>query len=140
MAVTKAIDDAVRTRAQHRCEYCLLPQSASKLKFWIDHVIASQHAGAGTSENLALACPFCNRHKGPNLAGIDPVSGSTIQLFNPRSDIWDQHFQTDREQIIGISPVGRATVFVLAMNHPVQTIARAALLREGYWPRERGPR
>ncbi len=40
------------------------------------HIVASQHLGATTVDNLALSCPFCNRHKGPNLVGIDPASGA----------------------------------------------------------------
>ena len=110
------------------------PQSASKLRFWIDHIIASQHLGPTTLENLALSCPFCNRHKGSNRVGVDPVSKAYVPLFNPRVDEWNEHFQFHGDQIVGISAPGRATVHVLAMNHPVQLIVRHALLREGLLP------
>ena len=138
MALPKSMDQTVRVRARDRCEYCLLPQIASKLRLWIDHIIASQHLGPTTLDNLALSCPFCNRHKGPNLVGLDPVSGAYVPLFNPRLDQWDQHFQFHDEQIVGISATGRATVLVLAMNHPVQLMVRKALLREGLLPDPRG--
>jgi hypothetical protein len=134
MAVPKAVDQLVRARAKDRCEYCLAPQSASKFRFWIDHIIASQHLGPTSQENLALPCPFCNRHKGTNLFGIDAQSGSASSLFNPRRDVWDRHFQIAGDEIVGISPTGRATVQTLAMNHPAQRIVRRALLREGLFP------
>jgi hypothetical protein len=134
MALPKPIDQAVRARAGGRCEYCLAPQSASRLRFWIDHVVATQHLGPTALDNLALSCPFCNRHKGPNLVGIDPESGALVPLFHPRRDVWDHHFQVDGDQITGISAAGRATVHVLAMNHPVQRMMRKALSREGLFP------
>jgi hypothetical protein len=43
-------------------------------------------------DNLALACFFCNRYKGPNLSGFDPATGALTQLFDPRSQIWADHF------------------------------------------------
>jgi hypothetical protein len=134
MAIPKALDQAVRARARDRCEYCLAPQSASRLRFWIDHIVAAQHLGPTQLDNLALSCPFCNRHKGPNRVGTDPTSGAYVSLFNPRLDRWDHHFQSQGERIAGTSPIGRATVHMLAMNHPVQLLIRKALLREGSWP------
>jgi HNH endonuclease len=47
----------VRARAKDVCVYCRLPQSASPLKFHIEHVIARQHGGNTTLGNLALSCP-----------------------------------------------------------------------------------
>ena len=132
------MDQAVRVRAHERCEYCLMPQSASRLRLWIDHIIPSQHLGPTNLDNLALSCPFCNRHKGPNLVGIDPVSTAYAPLFNPRLDEWRRHFRIYGNQIIGISATGRATVHVLAMNHPVQVFVRRALLREGLFPETSG--
>jgi len=46
-------------------------------------------------ENLALACCFCNRYKGPNLAGIDPESREVAFLFHPRTHLWVEHFAWD---------------------------------------------
>ena len=62
----------VRTRANHRCEYCGIPQEFSELRFHIEHIIPRQHGGIDDAENLALACPDCNLRKGPNLSGLDP--------------------------------------------------------------------
>jgi HNH endonuclease len=51
-----------------RCEYCRLSSALHPTPFQIDHIIARQHGGGTTLENLA----HCNRYKGPNIAGIDP--------------------------------------------------------------------
>ena len=103
MPVPKAIDQAVRLRAQDRCEYCRVPQSASRLRFWIDHVIATQHLGTDALDNLALACPFCNRHKGPNVGGFDLPSTILVPLYRPRRDIWGDHLQL-REGLLPACP------------------------------------
>lgn len=83
----------VRRRARHVCEYCRFPEAEANLAFWIDHVRARQHAGPDTADNLALACPFCNLHKGPNISGFDAVTNAAVLLFNPRKDAWSDHFR-----------------------------------------------
>jgi hypothetical protein len=82
--VDKAVHKAVRARAGHRCEYCRFPETFAELPFHLDHIIALQHGGPTVPENLALACCYCNRYKGPNLSGIDPESGNVVSLFHPR--------------------------------------------------------
>src|SRR5437667_4729271 len=57
-----------------------------------DHIIATQHRGPTSSENLALACFDCNRRKGPNLSSVDPETTRIVQLFNPRRDNWRNTF------------------------------------------------
>jgi hypothetical protein len=79
-------------RAAGRCEYCRLPSAAYPLPFHVDHIVAQQHEGPTSLENLALACLHCNRHKGPNIAGRDPVTGEIVRLFNPRQDPLTEHF------------------------------------------------
>ena len=59
-------------RANDLCEYCLIPQSFSFAKHEVDHIIARKHGGQTTSENLALSCSLCNKHKGSDIASIDP--------------------------------------------------------------------
>ena len=112
----------VRERAAERCEYCRITQFALPLPFQIDHIIAGQHHGETELTNLAFACPHCNRHKGPNIAGMDPLTGQIVRLFHPRGDLWIDHFEVDGARIAGKTPIGRATVQVLAMNAegPVQ--------------------
>jgi 5-methylcytosine-specific restriction endonuclease McrA len=74
----RELQETVRRRAQDRCEYCRFPESFSELPFQIDHVVARKHGGATETENLALACCFCNRFKGPNISGIDPEAKQVV--------------------------------------------------------------
>ena len=122
----------VRERAQNRCEYCRLPQSAAPFfAFHVEHIRAKQHGGLDDTENLALACPDCNAHKGPNLTSIDPESDQYVRLFNPRIDRWDDHFQTQGPFIAGTTPIGRATVSLLTMNESERLQMRAELQQTG---------
>lgn len=107
----------VRERAENRCEYCRTRQDDEPfISYQIEHIIAIQHGGNDDEENLALACTHCNLHKGPNLAGIDPMTGNIEPLFHPRRQSWAEHFEIHGPLIHGKTPCGRATVRVLAMN------------------------
>jgi hypothetical protein len=117
----------VRDRAGHRCEYCRIHQQHYLITFHVEHIVAQQHPGGNDELNLALACHFCNRHKGPNLAGMDPMTCELTRLFNPRIDTWNQHFQIQAGRIIGLTPVGRTTVDVLNMNRPDRIRVRLEL-------------
>jgi hypothetical protein len=132
--VAQSLDRLVRNRARDRCEYCLAPQALSRFRFWIDHVIAVKHHGATTLTNLALACLFCNRHKGPNIGGVDRITRRHTRLFNPRTDRWLEHFRWRRLEIVGKTAIGRATVDVLEMNHRDQIRRRRAMASQGLWP------
>jgi hypothetical protein len=129
--VDKETIHLVYRRASHRCEYCLLPEAVSDLKHVIDHIIARQHGGSNSSENLALCCVRCNQHKGPNIAGIDPHGVTITRLFNPRMDCWTDHFKYDGPVLTAKTDLARATVVVLAINHPLRITARQSLLVEG---------
>ncbi len=125
---------AVRHRAGERCEYCHLPAAFFEAPAQIDHIIPQKHGGPTASENLAFSCFFCNSYKGPNLSGIDPVSGEIIRLFHPRRDAWAEHFMWNGAALIGRSGVGRATIEVLKINHPFHLALRQALMDEGAFP------
>ena len=79
-----------------------------------------------------MACPHCNRFKGPNIAGVDPISSETVRLFHPRKDMWAEHFTFEGARIVGRTAVGRATIQVLAMNADDLLLIRIALGEEGY--------
>lgn len=118
----------VVTRSHERCEYCRIPQRFFTERFQIEHIIALQHRGETIDSNLAVACARCNRAKGANLSGIDPFSGVLTRLFNPRIDAWDEHFsQAPFGKIVGISDIGRTTVYVLDMNAPRRVELRSAI-------------
>lgn len=126
----------VRQRAEDRCEYCQLPQSAAPfLTFHVEHIRAQQHIEDDSLENLALACPHCNLHKGPNLTSIDPDSREVVELYNPRTQTWTDHFELDGASIVGLTPSGRVTVRLLHMNAEEQVEIRARLLRRDEFTR-----
>ena len=118
-------------RANRRCEYCRLPSSAYPLPFHVDHVVARQHGGETVEDNLALACLHCNRHKGPNIAGLDAATGEVVRLFNPRRDQWVDHFEWNGSELVGRTMIGKVTVEVLAINEPDFLVVRATLVSEG---------
>ena len=125
----------VRDRAGGRCEYCRIHEDDDPFfTFPIDHVIAQQHGGVTTLDNLCLSCFRCNAHKGPNLASVDPATAMTAQLFHPRRHSWDEHFQWDGPVLVGNTPTGRATIRCLAINHPDAVILRELLIAEGRFP------
>ncbi|HYL78343.1 MAG TPA: HNH endonuclease [Bryobacteraceae bacterium] len=128
------IRDLVRRRANSRCEYCLLKQEHSDLSHHVEHITAKQHGGLDEPANLALACHRCNLRKGPNLTGIDPLTGEVVPLFHPRSDAWGDHFRIDGVRIEGITATGRTTVQVLAINDARRLELRTELLVQGNFP------
>jgi hypothetical protein len=128
------LEREVWVRADHACEYCGMPQAYYRVPFHIDHIVARQHGGKTESTNLALACLHCNSHKGPNIAGIDPETGRLTRLFHPRCDRWAAHFAWAEAVLVGLTPEGRATVAVLAINDPDFVAVREALIEEGVFP------
>jgi 5-methylcytosine-specific restriction endonuclease McrA len=129
-----ALEALVRKRAKGCCEYCHFPESFAELPFQMDHVIARQHGGTTSAENLALACCFCNRHKGPNLSGMDPATQRVARLFDPRRQIWEEHFSWNGAFLAGNTEVGRATIQTLNINRPDAVAVRALLMEEGIYP------
>jgi hypothetical protein len=44
-------------------------------------------------------------------------AGTVVRLFNPREQEWSDHFALhDDGQIVGLTPIGRATARLLNMN------------------------
>lgn len=119
----------IRLAAGGRCAYCRSHEDLMGISFEIDHVIPLSEGGATALDNLCLSCPTCNRYKANKLTAIDPVTGQRTALFHPRTQVWNTNFSWDEVgiYIIGITPVGRATVESLRINRPVLIQLR------GYW-------
>ncbi len=114
--VSDALRRIVIERASLACEYCLLPSSLSFYPHEVDHVIALKHQGQTNAENLAYACWRCNRFKGSDLGSFDPQTGDFSFLFNPREQVWPEHFTPSQGEIVGRSPEGRTTALLLKLN------------------------
>jgi hypothetical protein len=129
--VNASVIRQVWQRAENRCEYCHLPAKFFPLTFHVDHITPRQHGGLTEFENLALACLHCNRHKGPNLAGLDPADGKLVRLFHPRRDLWPDHFAWRGIDLMGRTAIGRVTIWVLAINAADFCAVRDSLQSEG---------
>jgi hypothetical protein len=108
-----------------------MPSRYDPLPFQVDHIVARQHEGKTELANLAWSCLHCNKHKGPNIAGIDPHSGQLVPMFHPRRQRWDRHFVWDGSLLVGRTRVGRATIQVLAINAADFAAFRSELMDEG---------
>ena len=107
----------VERRAAGRCEYCRMHQSLQGATFHVEHIIPRSLGGRSEIENLAWACPSCNLHKSNRVEVSISDDHVPVPLFNPRSDKWSDHFGWECYHIIGLTPVGRATVDALLLNH-----------------------
>ena len=115
------------------CEYCRIHQDDGPFSHQVDHIVAVKHGGQAITENLALSCLECNRHKGTDLTAIDPESDAVTPLFNPRTQNWPEHFAPNGAQIVGRTAIGRATAQLLRLNDPLRIIQRQALIQAGRW-------
>jgi hypothetical protein len=112
------IERRLRVSARSRCGYCLSPQHLVMARLEIDHIIPLSKGGSNDEDNLWLSCPLCNRYKSDKITAVDPQTGETVKLFNPRTQVWSQHFQwtEDGLRIVGKTPTGRATVVALHLS------------------------
>jgi hypothetical protein len=131
--VSAKLRKLVIERAQQNCEYCLFPQSAALFSFEIEHIIAEKHRGTTQAENLALACPYCNRAKGTDLGSIDPETGKLTAFFNPRTQQWRDHFQMNGAEILPLTAEGRVTVAILQFNQSDRLEERNRLISAGQY-------
>ena len=119
-----------------RCAYCQTAIAITGARLVIDHIIPESAGGETLRENLCSACHSCNEFKGAQVLGIDPITGQSTPLFHPRQQRWHNHFRwsEDGTQIVGISPMGRATVIALNMNHLEIVEARRRWTQIGWHP------
>lgn len=106
----------VAWRAAHRCEYCLIHENDAGFPHQVDHVVSRKHGGTSSFNNLAYACILCNRYKGSDVASINPKTGESVRLFNPRKDRWTDHFHLDAGFIEPLTAAGSVTVRLLRLN------------------------
>jgi hypothetical protein len=116
----------VARRAENLCEYCRAPEIAFNFLFEVEHIIPLSQNGKTELENLALACRSCNIYKSDFLNGLDDNGLETERIFNPRKDIWHEHFFVDVEDftIVGLTEIGKGTINRLRLNSRLQIQAR----------------
>jgi hypothetical protein len=134
--LSDVLQDQVRQRANHLCEYCHASEKWQYVKFTVDHVIPVSLGGDSQFGNLALACFHCNRRKTNRLTAIAPETNSEVPLFNPRQHQWCDHFSwsADGLIILGLTEIGKATIALLDLNRERVLQIRAADIEIGRHP------
>lgn len=136
-SISAEIDGRIRDAAQNRCGYCLSPQHLVMARLEIEHITPIARGGTDDESNLWLACPICNGHKSDKIGVVDPDTAQDVPLFNPRTQIWSEHFvwSTDGLRIIGTTSVGRATVIALRLSDdPDAVTVRSYWVLAGWHP------
>jgi len=134
--ISAALRRRVAEDARHRCGYCQAQALVLGMPFEIEHIIPEALGGTSQEENLWLACPRCNRYKGQRTHAVDPESGESAPLFDPRRQEWERHFfwQTGAVYVVGLTPTGRATINALQMNNPFVVRSRRVWVAWGWHP------
>ena len=134
--ISEAIRKKVAAEADHRCGYCLTPQSFTAMPMHIEHIIPIARGGSSTEDNLWQACPFCNGYKRDQIHALDPETDKNVAIFNPRQQVWADHFQwsEDGTEIIGRTACGRATTAALKLNNQYLVQARHRWVAAGWHP------
>lgn len=123
-------------QARDRCGYCQSQQKYVLGKLEIEHIIPVAKGGTDNDENLWLACRLCNAYKGIQTQGIDPLTGREVALFNPRQQVWHEHFAWSKEgtAILGLTACGRATTIALQLNNEIAMTVRGHWQQAGWHP------
>ena len=128
--IPEALRLATAKRANSCCEYCRISNIDSYYGFQVDHIISRKHGGKTTLNNLALACPDCNRYKGTDLGTYMDETLVLTRFFHPRLDKWADHFDTDNSGLISaLTIIGEATLKIFQINHLDRIIERQLLWR-----------
>ncbi len=85
---------------------------------------------------MVLACVFCNRYKGRDIASLIPETSQLIRFYNLRAERWQEHFHLNGIVIEPLTEIGEATVRILQMNHDDQILERQVLSRRNRYPNE----
>ena len=127
----------VRQDTKDRCGYCLTQQDVLPQTLEVEHIIPIAKGGTDDEVNLWFACRSCNRFKSDKTEAIDPETNTTVNLFNPRIQNWFENFKWSEDSlyVIGLTPIGRATVKQLRLNdNPFMIQARRMWKRAGWHP------
>jgi len=105
-------------------------------RFSIEHLIPLSLGGTSDEDNLWLSCPACNWYKSNKTHGRDIETETTVPLFNPREQVWREHFAWSLNgiRIIGKTPIGRATIDALKLNNELALAARRLWVAAGKFP------
>ncbi len=126
----------VREDAGHRCGYCRASELITATDLVVDHILPESAGGPTVRENLWLVRTHCNQFKGSKTCAIDSHTNESVPLFNPRIQVWREHFawSEDGTVITGRTACGRATVEALHLNRELAVLARRRWVSVGWHP------
>jgi HNH endonuclease len=128
--ISAELRQAVASRANLLCEYCLIAEVDTFYGCEVDHIISLKHGGASELDNFAYACALCNRAKGSDIGSISPA-GEFTRFFNPRTDLWAEHFRLEGATIQPLTTIGEVTAHILRLNESARIHEREELIRFG---------
>jgi len=133
---TNAQREDVFKRAEGLCEYCQSQEKYSNSTFEVEHILPISKGGETILKNLAFACSGCNKHKSHRISALDKNTKTEVSFYNPRKDIWREHFawNEDFTEIIGLTAKGRVTIKELKLNRQSVINLRRVLLIVGEHP------
>ena len=134
--VSPAVRRRVRRRGRGLCEYCRSCGEYTGHDFTIDHITPESRGGTNDFENLCWCCFWCNNFKHVRTKAVDSRTGDVVRLFNPRRELWQDHFRWSRDstRIVARTAVGRVTISALRLNRPALVRARRVWVRHGIHP------
>ena len=137
-SIPQELHQQTAERSQYRCSYCQSQQRLMGVSLTIDHIIPQALGGATELDNLCLACWDCNLIKGDRTTARAPQTGALVRLFHPGQQRWLDHFKwsEDGSHIIGVTPVGQATVIALKLNRSQLVESRRYWVKAGWHPPE----
>ena len=126
----------IRTHFRNCCAYCRTAEALTVAIFEFEHIVPRSVGGSTVFDNLCLFCPTCNRYKATLQAALDPTTEQTVPLFHPHRQSWKEHFtwSEDGTKLVGLSPIGRATIAVLKINRPQLIRVRRMWVKVGEHP------
>ena len=134
--ISEKLREKIRLAAKDRCGYCQSPQHLIPIAFEMEHILPTAEGGTNDEENLWLACRVCNSFKHAKTHAIDLQTKRKTRLFNPRNQVWSEHFEfsEDKTEIIGKTVCGRATVIALKLNNARSVKMRKLWVSVGWFP------
>jgi 5-methylcytosine-specific restriction endonuclease McrA len=134
--VAKNLRKRIAVQARHRCGYCLTAEKIVGARMEVDHIIPRALGGLTEENNLWLACAPCNEYKGVRMVAFDTQTDELVPLFNPRRQNWSEHFAwtPEGDRVVGLTPIGRASVVALNLNRPTLVHARQIWVAAGWHP------
>ncbi|MBC7798886.1 MAG: HNH endonuclease [Pyrinomonadaceae bacterium] len=132
--ISKKVRREVFERAKNLCEYCFRSEDFTIYSHEIDHIIPRKHGGGNEFENLALSCWQCNGNKGTDFCSFDwETNGALTLFFNPRKQIWTNHFKLEKAEIVALTAEARVTTRILRFNDAERIEERRELIEAGIY-------